>query len=261
MHRLFLLLFLLLPFAALAQTPKEDWMPNPDERVQVSDGLPHRYACYISFKRGWSHARGSGFLIHPRLVLTAGHNQAFYPVSRYFPWLMSYVTQADLYFGSTDEQHYLSKQHIRLRRGKTKFHQNAYWLKGAIDRDYSLIVLPDSAVYKALGGCFEVMPVGEKGLHGAELHITGSPGDKKQGELWTSMAHNFEQNLQSLHYDIYTKGGNSGSVIWIETDSGYQAVGVHSRKFNDHYNGALLINQEVYDQIKAWAAKAGIELR
>lgn len=259
-YRILFLHLCLSSFSLQAQNPWDNWTPDPDERVQVSEEEPHRYACYISFKRGWSSARGSGFLIHPRLVLTAGHNQAFYPASKYFPWLLSYVTQAELYFGSTDTESYIVSEHVRLRRGQRKVHKNVYWLKGSIDRDYSLIVLPDSSVYEAVGGYFKIAPVGESELAGKALHITGSPGDKASGELWTSSAHNHEQNAQSLYYDIYTKGGNSGSVIWTKEGNAYRAVGIHSRKFNDQYNGALLINQEVYDQIKAWAAEAGIEL-
>jgi len=237
--------------------------PNAENRIRIVDeNLPNAYTCYMEMRRGWfSKKLGTGMLIHPRVVLTAGHNTAFYMFSKSFPFVASSVQNATMYFGSIDKDNYLVKQSVRLKTGKTKFFNSAYWVNGHISRDFSIIILPDDSVYNAVGGHYVLKPVKTTEDIEGPIHLTGSPGNEAVHEIWTEESQNFKISSSKLSYDLFTAPRNSGSPVWTLNNEGqYQVVGVHSRKDNS-CNASVLINDETYNQIVEWCKQAGIELK
>lgn len=210
---------------------------------------PNGYTCFMEMTRGGNLRWGTGFLIHPRVILTAGHNLAWYPTGG--------VNSVKVYFGSIDANTHLASDTLNLTEGVNKFFNSGYWLKGKIKYDYSIIILPDSAIYKKVGGCYSIQPIRRTDVVPTPVHITGSPGDKPLFEMWTDHSTSVENNGSYIRYDLFTVVRNSGSPIWIRTPNGYQAIGVHSRGYGD-CTAAVLINQEVIDQIRAWCTQAGI---
>jgi V8-like Glu-specific endopeptidase len=81
--------------------------------------------------------------------------------------------------------------------------------------------------------------------------VTGYPGDKSLGEMWTSGQCSPGWNTAEANYGFHfcdTYGGNSGSSI-LTTDG--QSLGVHSQWFHGEsvYNGACLMHGWMYDDI------------
>lgn len=221
------------------------------KRTQITtDNIPNAYTCYMEMYRGNRGARfGTGFLIHPRVVLTAGHNIAWYPTGS--------VKKVNMYFGSIDSTTYLSKSNINLWKNKNKFYKSNYYVSGNIKRDYAIIILPDSSVYKKVKGHFKIQPIQKVTVD--SLTITGSPKDKDNFEIWTQTSENYKQFNTYLKYDLYTLERNSGSPIWFKDGNDYNILGVHSRKYGS-CGASVLITPDVYNQIIKWCSKAGIEL-
>lgn len=200
--------------------------------------------------RGRGVRYGTGFLIHPRVVLTAGHNVAYYP--------SGVVKKADLYFGSIDSTKFRKHQKVDLRRNKTKFFKSNYFLSNNIKRDFAVIILPDESVYESVGGHFTLKPNNE--IKYDSLTITGSPGDKDLFEIWTETTDDYKEFRDYTKYNLHTVKRNSGSPIWFADENGdFQVTGIHSRGYGS-CGASVKITDRVYEQIKKWCAKAGINL-
>ncbi|MEM6721422.1 MAG: trypsin-like peptidase domain-containing protein [Bacteroidota bacterium] len=221
------------------------------KRVRItSNTLPNAYTCYMELQRGNGMPRlATGFLIHPRVVLTAGHNVAWYPNGS--------VKKVDMYFGSLDSVTYLAKETIKLKKNKNKFYKGNYYIFDNIKRDYAIVILPDSAVYKKVKGHYKIKPIRQVKVD--SLTITGAPKDKPKFEMWTETTTNYQQFNSFLKYDLYTLPRNSGSPIWYKEDNEYHIIGVHSRKYGS-CGASVLITPKIYKQIKKWCKKAGIDL-
>lgn len=259
-----LIFILILYVFAIFNAYSQEINCNPDstKRTRITtENIPNSYSCYMEMKRGWSTYYGSGALIHPRVIITAGHNLAYFPFVKRLPFFLFRGTRKiDLYFGSIDSHHYKTNTSIKLKRGKTKFFNSWYWANSDISRDFSIIILPDSSIYKQVGGCYKFSPLTANDLNGSSVHITGSPGDKDLYEMWTDSTTNFSVSNSSINYDLYTAVRNSGSPIWTKTNNSVQLVGVHSRGFNS-CNGSVFIDQKTYKQVVEWCKQAGINLQ
>ncbi|WP_166919764.1 trypsin-like serine peptidase [Flavobacterium poyangense] len=247
MKDILFLLFLLMPQLFYSQDTNCELI---DTRTRiVENNIPNMYTCYMVMNRGGSERYGTGFLIHPRVILSAGHNFAWYPNGS--------VNTVKVFFGSIDSSNYAISDTITLNN-TNRFFKSGYWAKGKIYRDYSVVILPDSTVYKKVKGIFK-LPKPNKINDFKTLNITGSPGDKDFFEMWTANTVNFNIQSDKITYDLFTEVRNSGSPVWSEKDGVYYALGVHSRKWGD-CNAAVFLNEEVQQQIRAWCKEGGIIL-
>lgn len=245
-------LLLLIALFALTDSVGQERACNPDLNIRrriTNAEMPNAFTCYMEMTRGRSARYGTGFLIHPRVILTVGHNLAWYPTGR--------VNQVKVYFGSIDSVHYLASDIIKLSKGSNQFYKNNYYMRGKIENDYAIIILPDSSIYKKVGGTYKIADTSM--LQNTDLiNITGSPGDKDLFEMWTSSTKNFGIQESMVRYDLHTEVRNSGSPIWTKTGSTYYVIGAHSRSWGD-CNAAVLINGEVLEQLKRWCKAAGVD--
>ena len=249
-------------FICSSKLQAQNCNPDPNKRVQITGiNIPNEYSCYMEMKRGWYTYYGTGALIHPRVVITAGHNIAYFPFVKRPPFFLFRGTRKiRMYFGSKDSTNYTSYAPVKLKRGKTKFFNSSYWLNASINRDFAIIILPDSSVYKQVGGCYKFAPIDIAELKTKPLHITGSPGDKSLFTMWTDSTNNFSVIGSSLHYDLFTEVRNSGSPIWSRQQNSIQLAGVHSRSFGN-CNASVLIDKGTFAKVVQWCKEAGIDLK
>lgn len=225
---------------------------DSNARVRItSNNISNKYTCFMEMTRGNSFRFGTGFLIHPRVILSAGHNFAWFPSGK--------VSQVKVYFGSIDNTNFLESDTLNLEKNTNLFYKKSYWIRHQISRDYSIVILPDSSIYKKVGGCFKIVnPADFASLK--EINITGSPGDKDLFEIWTSQTTNFtiSPNLTAIFYDLFAVVRNSGSPIWTNINNEVYALGVHSRGWGN-CTASVLLTPEVVNEVRNWCTIAGVD--
>jgi len=266
-----------------------------DERKQaVSTDVPFRWICSLElhFKDPDTGAisaySGSGILISPRHILTAGH------------CIMDEITGAR---GTTRK---VTASKIIARPGRKgssepfgksssiKLNVSSAWSASLDFRyDYGLITLADnigSKTFASLGNKplgfwgsstygvgTRINPGTTASLKGTSLNISGYPGDKPDTQWYaygkvvnTSPA----AGSQLIYYEMDTCGGQSGGAVWLRWQNFRNLVAIHTGPCipiggssdcaptsrtpcfpgNTAFtsNRAVHISSSVWTQVKAW---------
>jgi len=224
-----------------------------DQRVQIlrTAQWPNSVHGVVSSKFRDHIVWGTGILIGPNIVLTAGHNLYSHD-SQIFAELSSLqflpgVNGALLPFGFVEvEKYFVSPAYVEDSR-----------------EDYAILILK-----KPIGeitGYFGLACLGSEELKQKRINITGYPGDKvasKPGiyEMWgmEGSASYVDRDQSEIQYLIDTDVGQSGSGIWYQEGDEYYVCGVHVRG-DTSVNQGTLLTREIYQQIHDWIQKAVVK--
>ncbi|MCI5210198.1 MAG: hypothetical protein D3910_15700, partial [Candidatus Electrothrix sp. ATG2] len=197
-----------------------------DDRIQITNtkAYPWRTICsLIITARDGSRWIGTGWLVGPRTVITAGH--------------VVYMHKRGGWARSIDV--------IPGRNGSDRpygtcpssnFHSVKGWTKNKKrSHDYGAIILPKSCPYGNQLGYFGYANLGYFSLLGLKVNLSGYPGDKPSGTQWWHARRIKWVTPRTLVYNIDTAGGQSGSPVWRLKGGKRHVVGIHT-------NGSVLGN-------------------
>lgn len=226
-----------------------------DDRVRIldTDLAPWRMICALRLTGGnGGGAIGTGWLVGPRTVVTAGH--CVYSTTFFGGWasrieVLPGRNGADIPFGSAKSRRFSSVD---------------LWVEQENpDFDIGCIHL-DQPLGETVGW-FAVGALPAEELPGYLVNISGYPGDRGGGaEQYFHKNRILRVTERRIFYDIDTFGGQSGAPVWIHEDEGSPplAVGIHAygvggtpANFGIEANSAPRIIPEVLDQIEAWIDK------
>lgn len=219
-----------------------------DERQQVGNTNEYPWRCIASLRitagdgSGWI---GTGWLVAPRILLTAGHVV-------YMDDHGGWVQQIEVIPGRDGDNFPFGSciaTDFRSVQGWTQSRDSAF--------DYGVILLPaDNRLGDQLGW-FGYQVHTDDELSSYIVNISGYPGDKPTGTQWWMSGTVKTVIDRTFVYDIDTAGGQSGAPVWVsfEGDNGRYGVGVHTNGAQSG-NSATRVIQEVFDNLATWRNEA-----
>jgi V8-like Glu-specific endopeptidase len=222
-----------------------------DERTHIveTDQAPWRMVCALEIDGPAGSFLGTGWLVAPRTIITAGH--CVFDANQMGGWANKITITPGR---DGDERPYGTVQ-------STKFSTVDMWLnKQDPDFDISAIHLNDAIGDKL--GWFQVASMTDDQLKGFMVNVSGYPAEPGGGtQQWWAKNRIREVTPRRIFYDVDTSGGQSGAPVYvIERDGapptviGIHAYGVGGTPKNIplQVNSAPRIIPEVVTQIQAW---------
>jgi glutamyl endopeptidase len=239
-------------------TPQSVLGTEDRQRRTDTDQPPLRMVCSIEVASGETEVPqpiGTGWLVGPRTVITAGHVLRWQPDGREAIKVRVIPGRdgATMPFGAFEARH---------------FHYHPNWRGLASDprgHDIAAIRLP-SRVGDTVS-FFGVAALTDATLGGRVVNIPGYPAEvtgqqvARCTELWWHANHIKRLEAERLFYDVDTSGGQSGSpiMLWPDPTTSEAAplvVGVHNRGDDGDdagaHNAAVRINAATLGLIRDW---------
>ncbi|GAA3343978.1 hypothetical protein GCM10020358_45310 [Amorphoplanes nipponensis] len=182
---------------------------------------------------------GSGALIAPRVVITAGH-------CAYMHTQGGYVREIQCTPGRNgDQKPYgtLNASRVWVLRGWT-VHRHR-------DCDIAAVILPRPFSASDIG-TFGFANLPDLELMSSNLNLAGYPGDKPLGTLWYHGRTAKSVTGSRVFYDIDTFGAQSGSPVWVKRpDNKRYMVAIHTTGSMTG-NSGVRINRQIFQLLKNW---------
>jgi V8-like Glu-specific endopeptidase len=228
-----------------------------DDRVRILDTElpPWRMICALEM-RGPSGAGaiGTGWLVGPRTLLTAGH---CVHSGRFFGGWAREIAVSPGRNGAT-----FPFDTVRSTRFASL---DAWVVREDPDFDIGCVHL-DQPIGERLGW-FAIGALPPNELEGCLVNVSGYPVDRGEGaEQYHHRNRVLRVSERRLFYDVDTYGGQSGAPVWIHESSNAPplVVGIHAYgtsgtppAFHIEANSAPRIIPEVLDRISAWVKEDG----
>lgn len=230
---------------AAVSTPRAlEVVIGPDDRVQIrgTTSAPWRWICSLRITAAdGSQWIGTGWLVSPRTVITAGH---CVHIANRGGWVHS----VDVMPGRDGAREPLGRCTAR------SFRSVVGWTRsGHRNHDYGAIVLPRGCAFPRLGAFgFAALP--DDTLGRLWLNLSGYPGDKPAGTQWFHSRTARSVTPRTLVYEIDTAGGQSGAPVWRYADGQRHAVAIHTNGSLSG-NSATRISRSVFDNLRTWKAE------
>lgn len=221
-----------------------------DDRVEVTNNefYPWRCVCSLTLlSPNGTWLIGTGWLVSPRLVLTAGHcvyiQNPLYGVGWAQRIEVSPGRRADSQpFGSAVCTDYRSVTGWTERADR--------------DFDYGAILLPAGNRFGDQLGWLGYTSRTDDELEAATVNLAGYPGDKPSGTQWFHSRQIDDVGDKVMTYSIDTYGGQSGAPVWqLMQDGGRYGVGIHTNGVVSG-NSATRITTDVFNKIIEWIGHA-----
>jgi len=215
---------------------------GPDNRVRINPTTSYPWRAICALKITAANGRGfigTGWLISPRTVITAGHCVFMHAEGGWVRSIQVIPAQNDGLspYGSC------SSNVLRSTQG---------WVNSKNrDFDYGAIILPTNCRLGATVGYFGFAVRDNSFLMASALNLSGYPGDKGGRQQWFMAQRPKSVSSKVITYDIDTYGGQSGAPVWVLQSGNRYGVGIHT---NGHSSGnsATRIDQSVYNNLLNW---------
>lgn len=225
-------------------------------RIQPTTDAPWRMICALEIDGPWGGFVGTGWLVGPRTIITAGH--CVFDANQMGGWARSITVTpgrngTDKPFGSFVA---------------TRFSTTDRWQQAQdADFDMAAIHVEPANALPASHGWFAVGSFPNEALMNQFVNVSGYPSDKASGaEQWWARNRIKAATPRRIFYDVDTMGGQSGAPAYIVPAAGAApvVVGIHaygvggtSAEMKADLNSAPRLIPEVVEIIDGWRKADG----
>lgn len=214
-----------------------------DDRVRIrnTNQIPWRRICAlrITFPTGAVY-RGTGFLIGPRAVATAGH-------CVYLHGQGGWASKVEVIPGADGPSRPFGSAE------SSQFRSVGGWVNDRRpESDYGCVVLPPGSFGGHNLGSFGIGALDTQELLAKPAVVVNYPGDKPFAELWGTARKLKSVGPKILLYTHGTTGGSSGGPVYITRNGSRTVVGIHNYGASTG-NSATRITQPVAQRLIAWS--------
>ncbi len=223
-------------------------IPDTRKRVLNSAEAPWSGNCFLRIETSdGMYAGGTGWLIAPNIVLTAGHCVHSGEGGEFFK-SVEVIPGFDA--NSVDLPPFGSRVSTNLRASDN------WKSEGDWGADYGAIILESGFGGAKAPATYLPFVLADNELGGLVVNISGYPADLVSGVQYYSGGKITKVTGDRLFYEIDTAGGMSGSaVIWNDPgDERRRVVGIHN--YGGCPNKASRITVNVKSDIDAWTSEA-----
>ncbi|MGH7502583.1 MAG: trypsin-like serine peptidase [Longimicrobiales bacterium] len=217
-----------------------------DDRIRIANTTAYPWRCICSLRitaKDGSRWIGTGWLVGPRTVVTAGHVVFIHSRGG---WVQNIEVIPGRDAGNSPFGSCFSTN-FRSVKGWTQKKKSSH--------DYGAIILPRECGFGNGLGYFGYANLGYFSLFNLKVNLGGYPGDKSPaGSLWWHARRIKFVTSRRLIYNIDTAGGQSGSPVWRLKDGKRHVVGIHTNG-SMAGNSATRIAKPVFNNIKSWKAE------
>lgn len=221
---------------------KKEVIIGTDDRKQINPtvSIPWRTICSLVMKTKTGKTYiGTGFLVGPGTVITAGHCVYFHEEGGW----PEYIDVIPGRNGSLKTYGTIRAKTFRSVTGWTKDKNR--------NTDYGAIIL-NTKIGNTVG-YFGYAYKNDAFIKSKDLNLSGYPGDKGGTTQWYHHKLTKSVNSRVITYDIDTMGGQSGSPVWYIENGNRFVIGIHTTGSSSG-NSATRIIKSVFDNIKNWKA-------
>ena len=221
----------------------------------VPTEYPYAYVVKLLMHKNGGTYHGTGIMINKNSIITNAHNVNGKDSISIYP---GYSKQDNSPFG---------KITVECKLNENIFYPKEYKID-SLNRfyDYAVIKFENKEVFnkvleKSNNNKFEIELV--ENLDSKTINISGYPFFRFF-EFWkpkkarvhyhnSTTKFNISENIL-LNYKLNTRGGSSGSPLWIEKDGKLILIGIH-KSGKGFSNQGIFYNEERVNQIKEWIEK------
>lgn len=229
------------PIESFFIEPETVCLPDDREAEYLTEKKPWSGVCQLLIEVGvGSYARGSGFLISPTCVLTAGHCVHEGENGKYF-------LSVEVIPGCRGNYRPFGSKTSSLLKAS-----EGWKVQGTPADDFGLVILDKPFEPDQNGNLpynFTLANLEDVVLESGQIYVTGYPSDKPFGTQWSDTDPIQSLTPTRLFYNSDTYEGHSGSPILFGGESG-PVVGIHN--YGGCSNKCTRINASVKAEIETW---------